>query len=356
MRIHNFSRRIKEKKKGFIHLKDILKAVFILVAALALNVAIVAGGLFVALFVPDLVESLVAEVNWSGDPCFKVIDGKGGPDYSIKDGRVCIPTEAGCAEYGGWGDGCVWSRWVYRSLKEADAATFQEIEYGGWSLGKDKNHVYHGDEVLPLDGTTLKVWDDKYLSDNRSVFYELEKIEGADGSTFLWIGKEFGKDAKRVYWRNKAIDGADPNSFSVLDSNNGKDSRHVFFMDKIVESADPATFRLISKHAARDGRHVFAGDRPIEGADPDTFMAVPNDDKKYPYTSKNYYKDKDSVFEIIPTGQDGEYVLVKKVDGVDAATIRWVEYRHLRDKDHCYLVDDRLSVVPEEKCTKAVKK
>jgi hypothetical protein len=372
MRIHNFSRAKNKEAKGS-GLKTVLKwSVFAFLAFIALRF-LVLPFLFIAFLSSSYVfENYLKEINWTLDPCFEVVDGKGGEGYSIKEGRVCIMREDN-AIGGGWDPR---PRWIMRSLEGADGATFVDLGRGfgkdakrvywkdkvvegadpdsfspfWWNLGKDRDHVYSEDKVLPLDSAMLKVWEDEYISDNRSVFslfYDPKKMEGADGATFASVGKGFGKDKEHVYWKGRVIERADPKTFSVLSPDVSKDANHVFFEDKIIADADPMTFRLLSKYLARDQKHIFAAGRVIEGADPDTFRSIPKDEGPNAHTHEDYYRDKNAVF----TANSGGWS--ERVEGVDVETLHWVDYLYLQDKNHCYDTSDDLDIVPNKECKEA---
>lgn len=135
------------------------------------------------------------------DPCYEIYDGFdtiGRPNYTIKNGRVCIFMEDGS----GWGDGGVLKS---ISVQGADPNTFVDLNCHGYS--KDKNNVY----------------------------YITQKIQGADPNTFEILDSWYTKDKNNVYYKDKKIQDADIATFKVeIDSYaEAIDKNHKYFLGKI---------------------------------------------------------------------------------------------------------------------------
>ena len=102
---------------------------------------------------------------------------------------------------------------------EIDGADSESFEVLGFSLAKDKNHVWQRDsKVKEADPLTTEVFTSRVWKDAKNVWFSGRIIKAADPETFEPIGDGYHyRDSNKVYWIFnivKVVENADPKKFT----------------------------------------------------------------------------------------------------------------------------------------------
>lgn len=112
---------------------------------------------------------------------------------------------------------------------------------------------------------SVHVLNDLNISVNGQLVRNGALIPGVDVSTWEEIGPDHFKDRNSVYFECLKIDQANAGTFKVVADGYGKDDRHVFYQDKKLNGADPVSFKYeFSTALATDGKLVFKNGEAID--------------------------------------------------------------------------------------------
>ena len=174
----------------------------------------------------------------------------------------------------------------------ADYETFKSLND---DFAYDKNHVYHGLNILQgADAASFSIVDESrgYYKDRSNVYFFgyggiNNLIAEADPSTFgvasllpwsfdsknvFWItnklipkpkpdfkpiDEHWARDRSRIYYQNVAVDSADYESFKALIDGYAKDKYNVFFKDKIIQNCSPQDFVTMRNFGAHDKTYYY---------------------------------------------------------------------------------------------------
>ncbi len=262
--------------------------------------------------------------------------------------------------------------WGY--LKDVDKESFKVLSY---SWAKDKNHVWHGDDVfenvdvnsfhinesgVPVDRDHVYVWNDDYEW--------VPSQSGIDPKTAeYFISQEYSyrynwlRDKDNVYYRDKKVD-VDRNTFSsfaysyyFIDkdyiyitrrNDEGQGNRDLIRIDSIQSPLETTNQGEIY---IRNGRNIIYCDRIIlKDVDVQRFekvnynILVVND--MLFYNGEPFLKDSINVpearFYYYGITADNENVFWghQRLDDVDAATFREINDDTFEDKDYIYTIKD----------------
>ena len=198
---------------------------------------------------------------------------------------------------------------------------------GCFLIHNDNVHYYKrasGMDVLVNTKTRVEdftVLNNCYGKNNKYVFAEGRRINGADSATFeLLDGGSYSRDKQYVYRGVYRVKDADPATFRIFGSlsHYTADKNFVFKLGKKNEGADPATFTVnsIDDSYSMDKNYVFYNDEIIEGANPNYWQLInPDPDDNFntyskDINSKKIFHNKDTIdadydsFEILVTWND----------------------------------------------------
>jgi membrane protein len=119
-------------------------------------------------------------------------------------------------------------------------------------------------KVENVDLGTFKVLNDKYAKDVKNVYFSGNKsFEDVDAGTFEVLPADYSKDKNNVYspengWIQR-VNGANPKTIKVLNQFYLKDDKTVFFNDKKILGADANSFIALDKENgyAKDKNGVY---------------------------------------------------------------------------------------------------
>jgi len=262
--------------------------------------------------------SLRACLLWSLFPLLLVSCGKEG--YEISDGKVIWNSWQSDGLFGKWSESQV-----------ADAKGFTIIEpYHEPCPGYAKNTQYVFCGPWGLEGADVATFQvvDKWgalAKDAKQVYYRTDVIEGADPVTFEVVGG-VGRDKADYYIGPAPLRVRDRASFKVLDEKVlGKDD-HIWAHDKLdyyvgkqpTPIADSATFQVVQSWYAKDKMQVYFGSAILPMADPASFQGIGGESGEFAKDAKHVYC-------------QGEVV-----EGCDAATFQFLQYRYAKDSRSAY--------------------
>ncbi len=176
-----------------------------------------------------------------------------------------------------------------KEVKGGDLKTFNQIAE---LYGKDKNHAFYKEELLPnSDPKSFEIIDDIHSKDKNNVYWYSDCLSNADPLSYQIIDREYSKDKNYVFFRGKPLPNADPKTFEYIYDYYSKDKDKVFYYNKIVSKADPLTFEKITYYMWKDKNYVFCRDSILPNADPKTMKRV----EAYDY---EWCTDKEAVYHL----------------------------------------------------------
>lgn len=204
------------------------------------------------------------------------------------------------------------------------------VYYEHWNEGSGQ----HKDKIEADPKTFIILEYDTYAKDEKSVFYQGEKIIGADAKTFEALGEYYAKDKNFGWYGKDTIKTSNGMTFKVINSYFSTDGHDVFYTTEPLKMEDPKNFRFVEGEGdietwTTDGKYYYYN-----------YYKVPSDDYKnltiYPKSgglSKDlhwvYYLDHKLNYDI-----DGKRV----VDTIDIATFKVTGFIECRDKYGCFNV------------------
>ncbi|OAM43463.1 DKNYY domain-containing protein [Eikenella halliae] len=156
---------------------------------------------------------------------------------------------------------------TYRKLRGCDPATFEVFVEPGSLIARDRNHVYHGAELLSaVQRDSFTHLGEGYWRDADAIYCEYETalrpLNGSDAATFRHLGEGYAADRAQAYYGGSKIQSANPLALRLLHGLYAADGDTVFFDGKPLKGSDPQTWREAAGEAGRhgfshDGKHVY---------------------------------------------------------------------------------------------------
>jgi hypothetical protein len=155
-----------------------------------------------------------------------------------------------------------------RLIEQADAATFQTIEFDcdcSFTFGKDKNHLFiDGELIKGIDPNTFKYIGNYIFSDKERAYFfgfynDLNdcEIKGVDPNRIELIEYPWAKADNILIHGQDTIYLDDITDFIPIDKDWGKTKRKIINENKILFGADIATFKVMSSFEAEDKNHKY---------------------------------------------------------------------------------------------------
>lgn len=162
-------------------------------------------------------------------------------------------------------------------VKGADPSSFEPVKLLGVNSSENSIPVY---------------WIDK-----SNIYSNAKKIEGCDAESFQYLGGIYGKDKNHVYFGNNILSKANPEKFRFLNDGITTDETTLFIFNKPANiPVDLPSFKLVESGDqvfCKDKNHVYLllyGQQDplvkVNGADADTFTLL----------DRYYAKDKHNVY------------------------------------------------------------
>lgn len=148
---------------------------------------------------------------------------------------------------------------TYRKLRGCDPATFEVFAEPGCLIARDRNHVYHGAELLSaVQRDSFTHLGEGYWRDADAIYCEYETalrpLKGSDAATFRHLGEGYAADRTQAYYGGSKIQSANPLALRLLHGLYAADGDTVFFDGKPLKGSDPQTWR---EAAGEAGKHSF---------------------------------------------------------------------------------------------------
>lgn len=152
---------------------------------------------------------------------------------------------------------------TYRKLRGCDPATFEVFAEPGSLIARDRNHVYHGAELLSaVQRDSFTHLGEGYWRDADAIYREYETalrpLKGSDAATFRHLGEGYAADRTQAYYGGSKIQSANPLALRLLHDLYATDGDTVFFDGKPLKGSDPQTWR---EAAGEAGKHSFLSRR-----------------------------------------------------------------------------------------------
>ena len=164
--------------------------------------------------------------------------------------------------------------YVYNPLPEVDMPTFQRIK--SW-LGRDKNHVYFKDNIIPgAHPGFIEAEKYPYSHDNKDYYYMNVPLHVNSVKAFTVIRMDdydgWAVDGRYAYYDSIRIETRNLSSFKVHDYCVATDCDHVYRFGEVLPEADPATYVEQWKgDYSRDKSHIWYYGTMLEDVDYATF-------------------------------------------------------------------------------------
>lgn len=201
------------------------------------------------------------------------------------------------------------------------------VYYKDWNEGSGQ-HNYK----IDADPKTFKILKfEKYAKDEKSVFYEGKRINGADAATFEAIGEFYARDKNTGYYGKDTVKNSNGKTFTVINAYYSTDGKDYFYETDPLKMADPKNFKFVYGEGdndcwTTDGKYYYFNN-----------YKVPSDDyanltiyEKGGGISKDrnwaYFLDHKLNYDI-----DGK----KVVDTIDVASFKVTGFIECRDKYGC---------------------
>jgi len=160
-----------------------------------------------------------------------------------------------------------WKWFAFNSRTVADADT-KSMKKMSWCFGKDKDHVFYEEKIIPgCDPKTFKVLSKKnsYGRDEGFVYLGTERISD-DPDHFEMYKRGWAKDRKHVFNNGKVFP-LDATTLRFLDDdcNFVADKNKVLFQKKEIIGADLETFEILEKGYSKDKNRKYKYSQPIPG-------------------------------------------------------------------------------------------
>jgi hypothetical protein len=130
-------------------------------------------------------------------------------------------------------------------IPDADPATFRVLPDID-EFGMDAQHVYYAGCELPNANpeTFTHLPNGTYGTDGTHIYWRWKLLSDIDAIKFVSLPRGYGKDDKIVYWEDEKVQGADPATFQSFEdkvSCNGsctitaQDKNHTYMLNEIVQ-------------------------------------------------------------------------------------------------------------------------
>lgn len=162
--------------------------------------------------------------------------------------------------YESWNEGSGQHKYV---LKEADAATFKELDIDcdcNMNFGGDRQHLFINGELMNgIDPASFQFIGNYIFRDKDSAYFfgffnNLNDcvIKGVDPEKIKLVEFPWAKAGSILIHGKDTVTLEDINEFKVIDEDWGKTKKHVINGDIILVGADPETFKVISNFEGKD--------------------------------------------------------------------------------------------------------
>lgn len=163
---------------------------------------------------------------------------------------------------------------VYYELQKLPHADYLSFRILDSSFAKDKHHIYLNGRII-IDADPESFETGKYQDDKIFNFYHIgdHYVQYIAPENLRTIDSRYlyKTDGEFIYTFNARIEDADIASFEIIDEQYSRDQQRVFFSSTPLLNADPQSFRLLKHGFSRDNHHLYWNERKVEGIDPEQF-------------------------------------------------------------------------------------
>ena len=147
-------------------------------------------------------------------------------------------------------------------IPQADYKTFENLDFEDVNsvLGKDKNHVYHEQDIVEkCDPQTFEYIGNYFFKDKKSIyffgFYNSKNdwlVDSINSKKFRIIKDYWATDGQYLLNGYEKIKLDDLNSFTPLNENWGKTNQKIIYRTKILKNVDYDSFEVIDNYNGKD--------------------------------------------------------------------------------------------------------
>lgn len=208
---------------------------------------------------------------------------------------------------------------------EGDAVYYEHWNEGS---GQHKNKI-------DADPNTFQILNfETYAKDDKSVFYQGEKIIGADAKTFEALGDFYAKDKNFGWYGKDTIKTSNGEAFKVINAYYSTDGIDVFYTTNPLKMSDPKNFKFVYGEGnyqswTTDGKYYYYNNYKVPSDDYENLKIYPESGGISNDRNWAYFLDHKLNYDT-----DGKWV----VDTIDIATFKVTGYIECRDKYGCFNV------------------
>ena len=204
------------------------------------------------------------------------------------------------------------------------------VYYEHWNegSGQHKNKI----DADPKTFQILKF--DAYAKDDKSVFYQGEKIIGADAKTFEALGDFYARDKNFGWYCKDTVKSSIGTTFKVINGYYSTDGHDYFFMTYPLRMTNPKGFKFVHGEGniecwTTDGKFYYYKNFKVPSDDYENLKIYPESGGLSNDKSWAYFLDHKLNYDT-----DGKWV----VDTIDIATFKVTGFIECRDKYGCFNV------------------
>ena len=204
------------------------------------------------------------------------------------------------------------------------------VYYVYWNEGSGRHK-----NKLDANPATFQVLPfDRYAKDDKSVFYEGEKITGADANTFEALDSYYAHDKNYGWYGKDTIQTSRGATFKIINSYYSTDGHDYFYMTYPLKMASPGDFEFVYGEGdnecwTTDGKFYYYKNYKVPSDDYENLKIYPESGGLSHDRHWAYFLDHKLNYDT-----DGKWV----VDTIDIATFKVTGFIECRDKYGCFNV------------------
>jgi hypothetical protein len=204
------------------------------------------------------------------------------------------------------------------------------VYYAHWNEGSGQHK-----NKIDADPKTFQILNfDTYAKDDKSVFYQGEKIIGADATTFEALGDFYAKDKNFGWYGKDTIKTSNGKTFKVINAYYSTDGIDVFYTTSPLKMSEPKNFRFVYGEGdyqswTTDGKYYYYNNYKVPSDDYENLKIYPKSGGISNDRHWAYFLDHKLNYDT-----DGKRV----VDTIDIPTFKVTGFIECRDKYGCFNV------------------
>lgn len=206
----------------------------------------------------------------------------------------------------------------------------EAVYYEHWNEGTGQ----HKNKLVANPKTFQVLKFARYAKDDRSVFYEGDKLIGADAKTFEALGDYYARDKNFGWYGKEIIKTSNGKTFKVTNSYYSTDGQDYYYMTDPLKIASPKNFKFVHGEGdydcwTTDGKYYYFKNYRVPSNDYKNLKIYPKSGGISNDGNWVYFLDHKLNYDI-----NGKWV----VDTIDIATFKVTGYIECRDKYGCFNV------------------